>query len=124
MFIYEPILIDEIIKRAADPMRFVTESESEYESKLDGIVITEVPDDIMQTAFDFSVGWTAAESAKQINMLLFDPLAIAAPVVYDVAMISAPTAQSKGKYLYYERYYYDVFPFNERAGGVYANVSA
>lgn len=92
--------------------------------KLDGIVITEVPADIMQTAFNFTTGWVAADSAKQINMLLFDPLAIAAPIVYDVAMISAPTAQSKGKYLYYERYYYDVFPMNERVGGVYANVSA
>ena len=39
MFIYEPILIDEIIKRAADPERFVTESEKEYESKLDDIAL-------------------------------------------------------------------------------------
>ena len=39
MFIYEPILIDEIIKRAAEPARFVSESEKEYESKLDDIAL-------------------------------------------------------------------------------------
>jgi len=39
-------------------------------------------------------------------------------------MISAPTAQSKGKYLYYERYYYDVFILAQRQAGVYALVSS
>ena len=57
-------------------------------------------------------------------MILFDPLAIAAPVVYDVSMMTAPTAQSKGKWLYYERYYYDVFVLNQRTKGIYANISA
>jgi len=93
-------------------------------AKLDGIVITEVPSDIMKSAYDFTEGWTAAEGARQINMLLFDPLAIAAPVVYDTSMMSAPTAQSKGKWLYYERYYYDVFVLSQRTAGVYANITA
>ena len=55
---------------------------------------------------------------------MYDPEAIVAPVVYDVAMMGAPTAQSKGKYVYYERYYYDVFALNTRSAGIFANVSA
>lgn len=92
--------------------------------KLDGILIEEVPSDIMQTAFDFASGWQAASGAKQINMLLIDPMATVAPIVYDVAMMSAPTAQSKGKYLYYERYYYDVFALNQRQAGFFANIAS
>ena len=57
-------------------------------------------------------------------MLFVDPMAVCAPVVYDVSMIGAPTAQSKGKYLYYERYYYDVFALNQRRAGVFANLGA
>ena len=39
-------------------------------------------------------------------------------------MISAPTAQSKGKWLYYERYYYGAFVLNQRRAGVFAHLSA
>jgi hypothetical protein len=39
-------------------------------------------------------------------------------------MMSAPTAQSKGKYLYYERYYYGAFILNQRQAGVYAHLGA
>ena len=91
--------------------------------KLDGVQIEEVPSDIMQTAFDFTEGWIANGGAK-INLLMYDPEALVAPVVYDVAMMGAPTAQSKGKYVYYERYYYDVFALNTRSAGIFANVSA
>lgn len=89
-------------------------------AKLDGVTIQEVPEDLMKTAYTFTTGWVASDSAVQIKMLFYDPMAIAAPVVYDTSMMSDPTAQSKGKYLYYERYYYDVFCLNQRQAGVYA----
>ena len=88
------------------------------------MLIEEIPSDLMQTAYDFSDGWTAAAGASQIGMILYDSMSIAAPIVYDTAMISAPTAQSKGKYLYYERYYYDVFCLAQRQAGVFAFVGA
>lgn len=91
--------------------------------KLDGVMIDEVPADIMQTAFDFTLGWVP-NGGSQINMMLYDPEAVAAPVIYDTSMISAPTALSQGKYVYYERYYYDVFGLNTRSAGVFANLSA
>lgn len=93
-------------------------------AKLDGVLIQEVPSDMMKTAYDFSVGFSVTNSATQINMLFYDSMAIAAPVIYDTSMISAPSAQSKGKYLYYERYYYDVFALSQRMAGVYALIGA
>jgi len=91
--------------------------------KLDGVLIREVPSDIMQTIFDFTVGWQAEASSQTINMLLVDPMAMIAPVIYETSMMSAPSAQSKGKWLYYERYYYDVFSLNNRRAGVLANIT-
>ena len=93
-------------------------------ARLDGVQIEEVPSDMMKTAYDFTVGFAVAEGAAQINMLFYDSMAIAAPIVYDTSMISAPTAATKGKYLYYERYYYDVFILSQRQAGVYALLSS
>ena len=92
--------------------------------KLDGVLIEEIPSDLMKTAYDFTDGWAVASGAGQIGMILYDSMSIAAPIVYDTAMISAPSAQSKGKYLYYERYYYDVFCLMQRQAGVFAFVGA
>ena len=93
-------------------------------AKLDGVLIEEIPSDMMKTAYDFTEGWAVASGAGQIGMILYDSMSIAAPIVYDTAMISAPSAQSKGKYLYYERYYYDVFCLAQRQAGVFAFVGA
>lgn len=118
-----------LLKEAAGITRFVDANTGVRNidrnvGKLDGIVIQEVPSDMMKTSYDFTEGWEVNDNAKQINMLLFDPLAIAAPVVYDVSMMSAPTAQSKGKWLYYERYYYDIFALNQRLSGIFANIAS
>ena len=91
---------------------------------LDGVRIREVPLELMKSAYVFTEGWTPANSAVQINMIIVDPEAVAAPVKYEVAMMSQPTAQSKGKYLYYERYYYGAFLLGNRAGGIVVNAAA
>lgn len=118
-----------LLKEAASITRFV-EADTGIRNidrnvgKLDGVVIMEVPKDIMMSAYDFTEGWASATGAKQINLLMFDPIAIAAPVVYETSMMSAPTAQSKGKWLYYERYYYDVFALNQRLPGIFVNMAS
>ena len=93
-------------------------------ARLDGVTVVEVPADLMKTAYTFTEGWTIADGAAQINFMLVDPMAVAAPIKYETALMSAPTAQSKGKYLYYERYYYGAFVLNQRQAGVYANLGA
>ena len=118
-----------LLKEAAGLTRFVTVTDGiraidRNVAKLDGVKIVEVPSDIMKTAFDFSTGFVATEAAKQINLMLVDPLATIAPVVYDVSMITPPSAVTKGKNVYYESYYYDVFNITTRSAGFYANIAA
>ena len=93
-------------------------------ARLDGVNVREVPADLMKSSYVFTEGWVPATGAKQINMILADPDAVAAPVKYETAMMSAPTAQSKGKYLYYERYYYGAFVLAQRTGGIIVNAAA
>jgi hypothetical protein len=57
-----------------------------------------------------------------MNMVFYDVSAIAAPIIYDTSMISAPTAATKGRWLYYERYYYGAFPLRQRQAGFFANI--
>ena len=93
-------------------------------ARLDGVTVVEVPSDMMKTSYTFTQGWAIADGAAQINFLLVDPMAVGAPIKYETAMMSAPTAQSKGKYLYYERYYYGAFILNQRQAGVYAHIGS
>lgn len=119
-----------LLKQAAGISRFVDISGGGERSVdrniggLDGVKIIETPADLMMSAYDFTEGWSATGSAKQINMLFVDPMAVAAPVVYETSMMSPPSAQSKGKYIYYERYYYDVFVLNNRKSGIIVNIEA
>ena len=94
-------------------------------ARLDSVTVVEVPADMMKTAYTFTEGWAIDTAhATQINFMLVDPMAVAAPIKYETAMMSAPTAQSKGKYLYYERYYYGAFILNQRQAGVYAHIGS
>ena len=118
-----------LLKEAAGITRFISadtgiRNVDRNVGKLDGVLIKEVPSDMMMSAYDFTVGWTPEIDAKQINMLLVNPLSLCAPIVYDTSMMSAPSAQSKGKWLYYERYYYDVFALNQRLPGIFANIAS
>ena len=93
-------------------------------ASLDGVRVVEVPADMMKTVYSFTEGWAIGDGAQQINFMLVDPMAVAAPIKYETALLSAPTAQSKGKYLYYERYYYGAFLLSQRGAGVYAHLGS
>lgn len=119
-----------LLKQATGLTRFIEvtngiQSADRNIARLDGVQVIEVPNDMMKTAYTFTSGWAInTVSAQQINFLLVDPEAVAFPVKYETAMVSAPTAQSKGKYLYYERYYYGGFVLDQRQAGVYAHLGA
>lgn len=118
-----------LLKNAAGLTRFIDVGDGirgvdRNLASLDGVRIREVPADLMKDTYVFTTGWVAASGAKQINMILVDPMAVAAPIKYETSMVSAPTAQSKGKYLYYERYYYGAFALANRKGGIIVNKDA
>ena len=118
-----------VLKEAAGITRFVDvatgiRNVDRNVGKLDGVTIVEVPADLMKTAFTYTEGFAPAASAGQVNLLMVSPDAVAAPVVYDTAMVSAPTAENKGKWIYYERFYYGCFVLSKRTAGVYVNYTA
>lgn len=117
-----------LLKQAAGITRFLEvtngiQAVDRNIAKLDGVRIIEVPSDLMMSAYDFTDGFVATGAATQINMIMVDPLAVIAPVVYEVSMISAPSAATKGKNVYYESYYYDVFNLSKRTAGIRANIA-
>lgn len=129
LYVHVTPQIYKLLKQAAGITRFIEvtngiQAVDRNVAKLDGVTIIETPSDMMMSAYDFTEGWVAASGASQINMLFVDPLALVAPVVYDTSMLTAPSAATKGKYVYYERYYYDIFNLLNRQAGFFANKSA
>lgn len=118
-----------LLKEAAGITRFVDAASGargidRRVAVLDGVQIEEVPEDLMKSAYDFTEGFEPSAGAKQIDILMYDVEAIVAPVVYETAMLTAPSASTKGKNVYYEAYYYDVFALNNRMGGIFAHMTA
>lgn len=85
---------------------------------LDDVTIKVVPSDLMQTAYDFTVGSKLLDDAKQIQMfLIFNGVQIA-PQKYSFAGFDAPTASNSGNFLYYEQSYDDVFLLKTKIKGI------
>lgn len=87
-------------------------------SSLDLVQIEEVPAELMKTAYDFSSGWKAGASAKQIQMFLVHPSAVITPVSYEFARLDPPSAVTEGKYYYFEESFEDVFILNKKKAGI------
>ena len=87
-------------------------------ARLDEVQIEKVPSKHMKTAYDFTTGSKVGASAKQIQMFLVHPSCVITPEKYDFVGLSAPDAKSKGKWLYYEESYGDVFILNQRIAGL------
>jgi len=118
-----------MIKTAKDIVRNVSVDNSSTIlnrniSRIDEVEIISVPEDLMKTVYNFTKGWEPGATAQQINMLLIHPLAVYTPVSYSFASMEEPSAHSKGKYLYYEESFEDVFVLNNKAGAIEFNVTA
>lgn len=87
-------------------------------ARLDEVQIEKVPSKHMKTAYDFTVGAKVGASAKQIKMFLVHPSCVITPEKYDYVGLEPPSAKSKGKWLYYEESYGDVFILNKRIAGL------
>lgn len=85
---------------------------------LDDVTINVVPSDLMQTAYDFTVGSKIKDDAKQIEMfLIFNGVQIA-PQKYSFVGFDAPSAANSGNYLYYEQSYDDVLLLKTKTKGI------
>lgn len=87
-------------------------------SRIDEVQIISVPSTLMKTIYDFTTGWTAGASAKQIHMVLIHPIAVITPVSYQFSQLDEPSATTEGKYYYYEESFEDVFILNKKADAI------
>lgn len=90
---------------------------------IDELEIVSVPSDLMKTLYDFTVGWKVAVGAAQINMFMVHPLAVITPISYEFAQLDAPSANSDGKYVYFEESFEDVFLLKQRKAAVMFNIT-
>lgn len=117
-----------LIKNAQGIYRTLDVSEQRKLSRavksLDEVEIQEVPSELMKTLYDFTQGWKVASSAKQINMMLINPIAVITPVTYEFAKLDPPSALSEGKYVYYEESHEDVFVLKNKNKAIRMSVEA
>ena len=91
---------------------------------LDDVTLVRVPSARMKTVYDFTRGAVEGAGAVQINMILIHPNAIISPQKYEFVSLDAPSARTGGKYLYYERKYWDVFAIERKVPGMAFNIQA
>lgn len=91
---------------------------------LDEVTVKSVPSSRMKTIYDFTEGAVPDPTAKQINMILIHPLAVITPQKYEFVDLSPPSAVTGGKYLYYERKYWDLFVIERKVPGIKMHVEA
>lgn len=117
----------ELLKQSSGVTRFIetgTNTGTMLNRDIDGldkVNIKEVPEDIMQSAFDFTEGWVKGASAKQINLILVDKTAVFAPILYQTAMTQAPSALTANNWYYYEAYSYGLGIHKTRTQGLLVN---
>lgn len=85
---------------------------------LDDVIINVIPSDLMQTAFDFTVGSKSVSDAKQIEMFLIYNGVQIAPQKYSFVGFDTPSAANSGNYLYYEQSYDDVLLLKTKTKGI------
>lgn len=121
--LYVTPAINTLLKNAVD-RRFQNEpSINRIIASLDNVERVTVPSGKMKEVYDFTEGAVAGVGADQINMILVHPKSVIAPVKIDEIYIDEPSAKTKGKSLYFQRQYWDVFLLEERAVGCQINAT-
>lgn len=94
-------------------------------SRIDELTIEPaVPSSLMKTVYDFTAGYKAGVGAKQINLVLVHPTCVLTPVSYTFAQIGEPSALTKGKWVYFEESFEDVFILDQKSKALVFNVEA
>lgn len=119
--------MNSILKRADAMNRTVVISDPSAITRtvhsLDEVTIHVVPSDLMQTAFDFTIGSKLKSDAKQIDMFLIENGIQIAPEKYSFVGFDQPSASTSGNYLYYEQSYDDVLMLSTKTKGYEAVIS-
>lgn len=91
---------------------------------LDEVKVKSVPSSRMKTAYNFTDGAVVDGSAQQIDMILIHPSTVLTPQKYEFVDLDQPSAATGGKFLYYERKYWDLFALEKKVPGIKIHVEA
>ena len=85
-----------------------------------------VPAARMKTAYDFTNGCVAAQTAKQINFILVHPSCVVCRDKYAYIKLFTPGTDSRTAdgYLYQNRNYGDLFLLEKKIAGCAINITA
>lgn len=121
-FLYVTPQINTILKRAEAINRELVLKDPNIVQRtvysLDDVQIIVVPSDLMQTAYDFSIGAKTIDSSKQIEMMLISNGVQIAPEKYSFVGVNQPEALTSGNCLYYESSYNDVLLLKPKTAGI------
>jgi len=121
-YLYVTPKINAILKQAEAMNRGLTLKDPNNVQRtvysLDDVNIVVIPSDLMQTAYDFTVGAKTIDDSKQIEMMLIYNGIQIAPEKYTFAGFDSPSAKSSGNWLYYEQAYNDVLLLNTKTAGI------
>ncbi len=92
-------------------------------SRIDEVEVISVPTTLMKTSFTFNdgterSGFEVATDAKNVKMMLVHPSAVIPCISYEFAQLEAPSALSKGKWVYFEESFEDMFIFNKKHNAI------
>lgn len=113
-----------LLKQAKDIQRIISAEGGEKSvnrniSRIDEVQIEPaVPSELMKTVYEFTKGWKVGSSARQLHMLLIHPTAVLPCANYTFAALDEPSAKTKGKQLYFEESFEDMFALDYKMGGI------
>ncbi|MED1403868.1 capsid protein [Bacillus mycoides] len=127
--LYATPQVKKLLKQAKDVQRSLDVGNNSGNLKrniysLDDVTVKTVPSSRMKTAYNFTNGAVPDAAAKQINMILVHPLSVITPQQYEFVDLDEPSAATGGKFLYYERKYWDLFAIQKKVEGIKFSIEA
>lgn len=128
--LYVTPTVEKLIKEANELQRYLNigQNNGRVNRKivnLDDLKIKKLLSSRMKTVYDFSNGFKAGATAKQINMILFHPRSILAVDKHQYIKLWPEGTHTQGDgYLYQNRKYGDLFLIPNRKQGVFINAEA
>lgn len=116
-----------MIDTAKESARFLGANDTAVKrslSRIDEVEIISVPTAMMKSAYAFATGadgangYSVAEGAKNVKMMLVHLSAVIPAINYEFAQLESPSALSQGKYVYFEESFEDLFIYNKKHAGI------
>lgn len=111
-----------LLKQAIDKSRTYENNDSSIGrgvTYVDGVKYILVPEARFKTEYDFTLGFTPTETAKQIQAMYIHPSCQVSTMRLNQALLDEPSAKTDGKYIFFTRQYWDANLIKAKTNGIY-----